>query len=180
MADIVSERYALSLYEVAADEKKEKAYLDELAAVSEVFRQQPDFLKMLLTPSIALEDKQNVLRKAFEGRIETFLLNFLMLITEKGRGGLIHEMYQAYKEHYYFENGIVEVRAITAKPMSEALTEKLKAKMSAVTGKQVVLETSVDENILGGIVVKLGNEQFDTSLRTRLNEIAARLTNTIA
>ena len=180
MADIVSERYALSLYEVAADEKKEKAYLDELTAVCEAFGREPDFLKMLMTPSIALEDKQNVLRKAFEGRIETFLLNFLMLITEKGRVGLIHEMYQAYKEHYYFENGIVEVRAITAKPMSEALTEKLKAKMSAVTGKQVVLETSVDENILGGIVVKLGNEQFDTSLRTRLNDIASRLTNTIA
>ena len=180
MADIVSERYALSLYEVAGDEKKEKTYLDELSAVCEVFRREPDFLKMLLTPSIGLEDKQKVLRTVFEGRIEPFLLNFLMLITEKGRVGLIEHMYQAYKEQYYFENGIVEVRAITAKPMSEALTEKLKAKMSAVTGKQVVLETSVDESILGGIVVKLGNEQFDTSLRTRLSELAARLTNTIA
>ena len=180
MADIVSERYALSLYEVAAEEKKEKAYLDELTAVSKAFAREPDFLKMLQTPSIALEDKQNVLRKVFEGRIETFLLNFLMLITEKGRVGLIHDMREAYIEHYYFENGIVEVRAITAKPMSAALTEKLKAKMSAVTGKQVVLETSVDESLIGGIVVKLGNEQFDTSLRTRLNEIAARLTNTIA
>ena len=89
-------------------------------------------------------------------------------------------MRQAYKEKYDVDNGIVEVRAITAKPMGAALTEKLKAKMSAVTGKQVVLETSVDESILGGIVVKLGNEQFDTSLRTRLNEIASRLTNTIA
>ena len=177
MADIVSERYALSLYEVAADEKKEKAYLDELTAVCEAFGREPDFLKMLMTPSIALEDKQKVLRAVFEGRIETYLLNFLMLITEKGRVGLVHSM---YKEHYYFENGIVEVRAITAKPLSAALAEKLKAKMSAVTGKQVVLETSVDESILGGIVVKLGGEQFDTSLRTRLNEIAARLTNTIA
>ena len=180
MADIVSERYALSLYEVASDEKKEKAYLDELTAVCQAFKREPDFLKMLTTPSIALEDKQSVLRKVFKGRIETFLLNFLMLITEKGRVGLIHDMREAYKEHYYFENGIVEVRAITAKPMSAALTEKLKAKMSAVTGKQVVLETSVDESILGGIVVKLGNEQFDTSLRTRLGEIAAQLTNTIA
>lgn len=180
MADIVSERYALSLYEVAADEKKEKAYLDELTAVCEAFGREPDFLKMLMTPSIALEDKQKVLRAVFEGRIETYLLNFLMLIAEKGRVGLIHSMREAYKEHYYFENGIVEVRAITAKPLSAALAEKLKAKMSAVTGKQVVLETSVDESILGGIVVKLGGEQFDTSLRTRLNEIAARLTNTIA
>lgn len=180
MADIVSERYALSLYEIAADENKAKDYLEELAAVCEVFAREPDFLKMLLTPSIGAEDKHKVLRAAFDGRVEPYLFNFLLLITDKGRVGLIHDMYQAYKEQYYFDNGIVEVRAITAKPMSEALTEKLKAKMSAVTGKQVVLETSVDESILGGIVVKLGNEQFDTSLRTRLNEIASRLTNTIA
>ncbi len=180
MADIVSERYALSLYEVAAGEGKEKAYLEELTEVCEVFVREPDFLKVLQTPSIALEDKQSVLKSVFEGRIEPFLLNFLMLITEKGRVGLIRNMCQAYKEHYYFENGIVEVHAVTAKPLSDALTEKLKTKMSAVTGKQVVLVTSVDESLIGGIVVKLGNEQFDTSLRTRLSEIAARLTNTIA
>lgn len=180
MADIVSERYALSLYEVAGGEGKQKEYLDQLAAVCEVFRREPDFLKMLLTPSIELADKHKVLRMAFEGRIETFLLNFLLLVTEKGRVGLIEQMYQSYKEQYYFENGIVEVHATTAKPMSDALCEKLKAKMSAVTGKQVVLETSVDAGILGGIVVRLEGEQFDTSLRTRLDEIAARLTNTIA
>ena len=180
MADMVSERYALSLYEVAQDEKQEKLYLDQLTEVCAAFDSEPDFLKMLTTPSIAAEDKQKVLKTVFEGRIEPFLLNFLMLVTDKGRIGLIHEMCQAYKEQYYFENGIVEVRAATAVPMSDALKTKLKDKMQAVTGKQVVLETSVDPEIIGGIVVKVNNEQFDTSLRTRLSEIAARLTNTIA
>ena len=52
--------------------------------------------------------------------------------------------------------------------------------MRAVTGKQVVLETSVDKSLLGGIVVKVGGEQFDASLRTRLAEIAAQLTDTTA
>ena len=178
MADIVSERYALSLYEVAKDEKQEKGYLEELTAVCGVFRETPDFLKLLTTPSIA--DKQNVLKRVFEGRIQPFLLNFLMLITEKGRVGLIFEMREAYKEQYYFENNIAEVCAVTAVPMSDALREKLKNKMQAVTGRQVVLETSVDPEIIGGIVVKVNNEQFDTSLRTRISEIAARLTNTIA
>ncbi len=180
MADIVSERYALSLYEIAQHEKKQKDYLDELTAVCGVFGSEPAFLKVLQTPSIALGDKLNVLKNVFEGRIEPYLLNFLMLITEKGRVGLLPSMKEAYKDQYYLENGIIEVRAVTAKPMSEALTEKLKEKMSAVTGKQVVLVTSVDESLIGGIVVKLGNEQFDTSLRTRLSELAARLTNTIA
>ena len=171
MADMVSERYALSLYEVAQDEKQEKLYLDQLTEVCAAFDSEPDFLKMLTTPSIAAEDKQKVLKTVFEGRIEPFLLNFLMLVTDKGRIGLIHEMCQAYKEQYYFENGIVEVHAITAKPM-------LRGKMEQVTGKKVELKCSVDPSIMGGIVVKVNNEQFDTSLRTRLEELAARLTGT--
>ena len=92
MADMVSERYALSLYEVAQDEKQEKLYLDQLTEVCAAFDSEPDFLKMLTTPSIAAEDKRNVLKAVFEGRIEPFLLNFLMLVTDKGRIGLIHEM----------------------------------------------------------------------------------------
>lgn len=180
MADIVSERYALSLYEVAQADGKEKDYLDELTAVCAAFAREPDFLKVLKTPSIALEDKKTVLRNVFDGRIEPYLLNFLMLITEKSRVGLIADMCAAYKEQYYFENGIVEVQAVTAKPMSQALSEKLREKMCRVTGKKVVLETSVDENLLGGVVVKVNNEQFDTSLRAKLDELAQQLTKTIA
>lgn len=180
MADIVSERYALSLYEIAADEQKEKEYLEELTAVCDVFAQEPAFLKVLQTPSIAMEEKRDVLRRVFEGRIQPYLLNFLMLITEKGRVGLVRDMCQAYKEHYYWENGIVEVRAVTARPLSDALRERLQHKMETVTKKKVMLETSVDPSVIGGIIVKLGNEQFDTSLRSRLDEIAARLANTIA
>ena len=184
MADIVSERYAQSLYEVAKDEKQEKEYLEELPAVCGAFRENPDFLKLLTTPSIAYEAPppapQNVLKTVFEGKIRPFVLNFLMLTTEKGRIGRIHEMREAYKEQYYFENNIAEGCAVTAVPMSDALRDRLKNKLQAVTGRQVVLETSVDPEIIGGIVVKVNNEQFDTSLRTRLSEIAARLTNTIA
>ena len=59
-----------------------------------------------------------------------------------------------------------------------ALTDKLRGKMEQVTGKKVELKCSVDPSIMGGIVVKVNNEQFDTSLRTRLEELAARLTGT--
>ncbi|MFQ9126912.1 MAG: ATP synthase F1 subunit delta [Butyricicoccaceae bacterium] len=141
MADIVSERYAQSLYEVAKDEKQEKEYLEELTAVCGAFRENPDFLKLLTTPSIAFEDKQNVLKTVFEGKIRPFMLNFLMLTTEKGRIGLIHEMREAYKEQYYFENNIAEVCAVTAVPMSDALRDRAEEpKCRHVTGRQVVAQ----------------------------------------
>lgn len=180
MASIVSERYALSLYEVAKDEHKAEAILDELDAVTQVFAENPDLMKVLKTPSIQLPDKKETLQNVFGGRIDPYLLNFLKLITEKRRIGLLPEMTEAYRQQYYFEEGICEVRAVTASPMSEELTEKLKAKMCSVTGKKVVLKTKVDPSILGGIVVKVDNKQIDTSVKTRLQELAQKLTQTIA
>lgn len=180
MANIISERYALSLYEVAQGEHKDEQYLDELSAICGIFAEQPDFLKVLSTPAIDPAEKRSILKTVFEGRIEPYMLNFLLLITDKGRIGLVSDMCEAYKELYYQDNGIAEVLAVTARPMNDALAAKLREKMCAVTGKKVVLKTSVDEGLLGGIVVKVNNKQFDTSLRTRLDELAKQLTNTIA
>lgn len=180
MASIISERYALSLYEVAKEEKKAPAIFEELTAVAGIFRENPDLMKVLLTPSIQFSDKKQTLENVFSGRIDAFLLNFLMLITEKGRAGLLFEMAESYKDLYYFEEGICEVLAITAAPMTQELSEKLRTKMCAVTGKKVVLRTKTDPALLGGIVVKVDNKQIDTSVKTRLEELAQQMTQTIA
>ena len=89
-----------------------------------------------------------------------------MLITEKRRIGLLPEMTEAYKQQYYFEEGICEVRATTAAPMSAELTEKAQSQNVLCDGKKVVLKTKVDPSILGGIVVKVDNKQIDTSVKT--------------
>ncbi len=180
MAEIVSERYALSLYEVAKEKGKTLALFEELQALCQVFADNPDLMKVLKTPSIESEEKNQLLQTVFGGRIDPYLLNFLMLITEKRRIGLLFEMAEAYKQQYYFEEGICEVRAVTAAPMSQALTEKLKEKMCSVTGKKVVLKTKVDPSILGGIIVNVNDKQIDTSVKTRLQELAQKLTQTIA
>lgn len=180
MASIVSERYAQSLYEVAKEDGKAQPILSELQVVREAFADNPDLMKVLNTPSIGLPEKKNILDQVFGGRIDPFLLNFLMLITEKRRIGLLHDMADAYKQQLYLEEGICEVRAITAAPLSAELAEKLQNKMCAVTGKKVVLETRVDPTILGGIVVKVDNRQIDTSVKTKLSELAQQLTQIIA
>ncbi|NCB30221.1 MAG: ATP synthase F1 subunit delta [Clostridia bacterium] len=180
MATIVNERYAISLYEVAQEEGSITEMLDELTAIAQIVRETPAFLKMLQTPSIALEDKKKVLVQTFNGKINPYLLNFLMLITEKGRVGGLLEMQEAYKQRYYDEQGICEVHATTAVPMDETLTEKLRVKLEKITGKTVILLTKVDASILGGVVLKLGNEQIDTSVKAKLTELASKMTQIIA
>lgn len=180
MADIVSERYALSLYELAQAEGKEQLFLEQLRGVGKVFELTPGLAKLLTTPSIALADKHEVLKNGFDGKVEPLLMNFLLLITEKGRAGLLPDMVCAYEAHYREQKGIVAVRAISAVPLSDALRDKLKDKLCKVVGKQIELVATVDPSLLGGLVIKINNEQFDVSLRTRLNELAAQLRQTIA
>lgn len=180
MASIVSERYALSLYEVAKQADKVQSIMDELNAVCEVFKQNDDLMKIFKTPSIQFAEKKKIILTVFEEKIDVYLLNFIMLLTEKNRITLIFEITESYKQQYYFEQGICEVTAITAEELDDALLEKLKNKMCAVTGKQVVLKTLVDKSILGGVVIKVDNKEIDTSVKTRLCKLAQQITHTIA
>jgi F-type H+-transporting ATPase subunit delta len=180
VASLVGERYALSLYEIAKDENIASQMLEELKAVAQVFRTYPDYLKLLGTPAIPKEDKHETLNQVFQGRVHPYLLNFLMLITDKCRVGEIFQMEQAYKEQLYLDQGICEVVAVTAVPLDAETSKRLQKKMCAVTGKKVDLVNQVDPSILGGVIVKVENKQIDASVKNRLSELADSLTQTIA
>ncbi len=81
MASIVSERYALSLYEVAKECGQVERFSEELAQAAAVFEDYPDYLKLLTTPSIPLPEKQETLKKVFGGKAHDYVLNFLLLLT---------------------------------------------------------------------------------------------------
>ncbi len=180
MATVVSERYALSLYEVAKTEGLAAPMCEALGQVSEMFSEYPDYLKVLTTPSIALEEKKQTIRAVFENQVHPYLLNFLLLLTEKRRIGLIHEMAAAYRDFYYLEAGMCAVTAITAVALTSEQMEKLKDKMTSVTGKQIVLKNEVNPDVIGGVLVRIENKQIDDTVKSRLSGIAASLGQIIA
>ncbi len=180
MAAIVNERYALALYELAQEDGKVAETLDELTVVADAARQAPELLTLLQAPSVPFEDKKKLLQTVFGGKVCDNLLNFLMLITEKGRSGGLLEMQEAYKQRYYNEQGICEVTAVTAIALDEALLKKLIEKLGQITNKKIVLHQKVDASIMGGIILNIGNEQIDTSVKTRLNDLAQKMTQIIA
>lgn len=180
MASVVSERYALSLYEVAKQENMAAEICETLGSVSDLFLQYPEYLKVLTTPSIGLADKKQAVEAVFAQHVHPYLLNFLLLLVDKRRIGLIHEMAQAYRDLYYLEAGICAVTAITAIALDDDQIEKLKNKMTSVTGKQIVLKNQVDPRVIGGVLVRIENKQIDDTIQTRLNELATKLGQIIA
>ena len=126
------------------------------------------------------DTKKNSLREVFAEQVHEYVLNFLMLLTEKRRIGAFAEIVQAYKEYYYLDQGICEVTATTAGQMESAQQQALKEKMEAVTGKKILLTNMVDESIVGGIKVRLENRQIDSTIGTRLAEITRQINSTNA
>lgn len=176
----VGRRYALPLYEIAKSEGNVARFLEELRGITKLLEAYPDYRKLLESPSVALDAKKNSLQEAFTGRLHPYILNFLMLVTEKGRIGAIAEMEEACKELYYCDEGICEAVAVTAVPLSAKMLQVLQIKLETTTGKTVILRNEIDPKIIGGILVRIGNDQLDATVKTCFEELARQLRQTFA
>lgn len=175
MEGIIAQRYAVSLFEVAQEFKITDEILEDLKSLKTVFRENEDFFKLLNIPTLSKEEKVSMLDKVFEGRINVYMLNFLKILCEKGRIPHFYEIASYYTKLYNKENNIKEVLAITAVPLSENLKTKLINKLAEITGSRILLENKVDPKILGGVVIKMDDNQFDSSVKGRLERLKSSL-----
>lgn len=180
MGSVAAERYAAALYEVACEAHAEESTLGELREASACFQEFPELLRIFSAPFIPKTERLDTVKAVFTGMLCQNVLNFMMLLTEKGRIAEFDMVVAAYAEIYNQAHNICVAEVVSAIPLSGELMDKLAAKLSQVTGKQVVLTAKVDPAILGGLVIDLGGERMDSSVRTRIDTIAKSLNQTIA
>ncbi len=171
--------YGGALYDLAAEEGRAELILQEMATLNAAFDQEPGFVYLLATPSLSKEERFKILDECFRGKIDSYLLNFMKILCENGTIRQFGGCMQEFKHRYNEANGILEVRAITAVPMNEALTEKLRARLVEVTGKQIDLTCKVDPACLGGVRLEMEGEQLDGTVQNRLDNIRRQLTETV-
>ena len=175
MEGIIAQRYAISLFEVAKEFKITDEILEELKALKTIFTENEDFFKLLNIPTVSKEEKIEMLDKIFENKINIYMLNFLKILCEKCRISYFYEIASYYTKIYNKENNIKEALAITAVPLSENLKTKLINKLTEITGSRILLENQVDPKILGGVVLKMDDNQFDSSVKGRLDRLKSSL-----
>lgn len=167
--------YGGSLYELALEEGLTGQILDELRQVLAIFDESPDYWRFLSTLSIAREARCAALDEALGGRIQPYLLNFLKILCENGTMASLKGCAREYRRRYNADNGIVEVRAVTAVPMGEELREKLRRKLESVLDKTVELTCRVDPACMGGVRLELPGRQLDGTVKQRLESLASTL-----
>ena len=171
--------YGGALFDLAEEEGRSRQLLKEMTALDAAFRAEPDYLYLLATPSLSKEERCGILDEGFRGKIDGYLLNFMKILCENGTIRQFSGCAAEFRRRYNEANGILEVRAVTAVPMDEALAEKLRSKLTEVTGKEIDLSCRVDPSCLGGVRLEMDGRQLDGTVQHGLDTIRRRLTEMI-
>ena len=168
----VARVYAEALLNAAAKNGRDADVLQELEALAgEVFARDPDFEAFLASAAIDRNRKAAVLRGAFEGRADELFVNFLLVLNEHDRLGALRAVAAVYRELYDERSGRMKVSVASAVPLTDEQQERLRRQLREQFQREPVLHTRVDPDLLGGLVVQVGDWVWDASVRTRLDEI---------
>jgi len=172
--DALAGVYARSLFELAeskgGQEKAEKT-LGELEEVVELSRQDARFSEFLSSRVLGAKARDGALSRIFEGRVSGVTLRFLRLLNRKGRLGLLIPITTAFDRLVQERFGRVEVDVYTPGPVGADELRRLRERLGATLGKEVIVHPYTDASMIGGIKLRIGDQLVDASVSTRLRKM---------
>ncbi len=179
MAKLISKTYGEALYELAVEEGKEDILLSEIESLKEILSENPDFSKLMNHPRILKEEKEEVLDKVFKGKISDELIGFLHLVIQKDRYSDIDAILEYFTDEIKKKKGIGVAYVTTAVALDGAKQKQVEEKLLATTAfKQMEMHYQTDENLIGGMVIRIGDRVVDSSISTKLYEMKRQLLKT--
>ncbi|MFN3765477.1 MAG: F0F1 ATP synthase subunit delta [Aliihoeflea sp.] len=172
----VSQRYARSLFELAKEENSIAETEKELGRFAAMLEESDDLKRLVSSPVFSAEDQLRAISAILDkAGIKGLVGNFLRVVAQNRRLFAVPGMIRAFRQIAAEARGEVSADVISAHALSAAQENELKAALKSVAGKDVTVNLMVDPSILGGLVVKMGSRQIDTSLKTKLNSLKLAL-----
>ncbi len=169
-------QYANALADIALAQGAAEPALEQLDAFGAAYTQSGELRTFLASPAVTIEIKHAVIEKLIArlgaGRI---IRNFLFVIADHRRTQLLPEIITTFQQVIRQRQGVAEAEISSAVELSAAQKKELAASLARLTGKKIETRYSLDPALLGGAVVRIGDTIYDGSLRSRLNELRARL-----
>lgn len=169
-------RYARAVFDLAKDKGTLDQWKADLTTLSTIFGSDRAVAAME-DPKLTDEARTKIIDGVFgTQKVGPLTMNFLRLLAARDRLALLPRIVEVFGEMYNKEKGIIIADVTTAIPLDDAHEKSVKSKLEKITGKSVQLQTHTDPRILGGIIMRIGDELIDASVATRLAELAERLT----
>src|SRR5438445_9942717 len=166
-------RYASALFDLARDQRQIESVGKSLDALGQALLDSKDFAELVSSPLVSRDEAG----KAFAALapqlgIDPITSNFLGVLARNGRKGELRSVIRAFRRLAADHRGEATAEVVTARPLNDDQLAALKQQLRVRAGRDVTIDAAVDPSILGGIVVKLGSQQIDASIRTKLNRLA--------
>ncbi len=168
----IGHRYAKSVYDLANEKGVTKTVYEDMEVMFDTCKGSKDLRNFLSSPIIASDKKHKVLDAVFNGKFSSELLPLLMnIIIRKGREMYLFEIAQAFIEIYDKKNAIERGEIVSAEAMDAQTIAEIKRLIEAKTGKSFKFEERVDESLIGGFVLRVGDKLFDGSVSASLRRL---------
>ena len=172
----ISRVYAKSFLGAAEATIGVEAALEEgQSFVDDVLKRNPDFERLLVSPTVNKLDKLKLIERVVTGRGSEFITSFLKVLARHDRLDLLPNILQAARIQNERSNGRKRVTVMTAKPLSDESRKAIGDKLRAAFAFEPILEAETDPSLIGGMVIRVDDTVYDSSLRTRLKQLRARL-----
>lgn len=168
---VVANRYAKALFEQAVSLNKVQEVYENLNKMNQTIQEVEEFKHMVASPIVTASDKKQVCAKVF-GSFAELTTNFINLVIDNGREMLMSDMLRAFEVLYFKSQKIDQVKVTTAKVMSDKQSQLVKDKLTKEFGlNDVSLDAHVDASIIGGVIIQLGDKEYDGSVLNKLKRI---------
>lgn len=175
MVELIANQYGTALFELALESDQLDHIENEVLQLKSILEQQDDLIYLLNHPQIDMKNKITTIQSIFNGEISDDVLGLIELTIKKGRQNILVEIIDIFLKKGLEYKGIIVVQVTTITTLSEVQKSLIKKKFETITNKTIILEESIDETLIGGIIIRIGDRILDHSIKGRLNELSKQL-----
>ncbi|HXO20715.1 MAG TPA: ATP synthase F1 subunit delta [Thermoanaerobaculia bacterium] len=163
--------YSRAILALAEEKGLADQVLEELDGLARLVEEDADLATFLESPLVDAKARAQALERSLRGRVSDLLVDALQVVNRKERLLLLPAIAAAYRQEFRQLRGLVDVRIKTAVPLGEPLRRELEAAVNRYTGRKAFLVESVDPQLLGGMVIQIGDEKIDASVASHLKDM---------
>ncbi len=175
----IARLYGGSMYDLAAEENLTDAIWKQMKEIRIIFRENPDYVKLLSEPSVPKDERIKLIEEAFGGQAERYLVNFMKLLCERNLLGEFAGCCEEFTRRYNVDHNIATAVVTSAVALTEEQMKALKDKLEKLSGKTVTLTQKTDPTVLAGLRVELEGKQLDGTVKSRLDGLSRKLNELI-
>jgi F-type H+-transporting ATPase subunit delta len=171
----VANRYSKALFELALEQGRLEEVEADLLGVKELITVNKDFSDLLLNPLIPLRVRSESISKLFKGKINQLTYNFFQLICQKKRTNLLLLIIDRFMARILDYRNIVSVEVISAHSLADDQINTINTKVAEIVDKKIQLEKKIDQNLIGGFIIKIKDTVIDLSVKRQIEKLRTKL-----